>query len=241
MLKIHSFETLGTHEGPGIRSIIFTQGCNLKCIYCHNPDTQCNSGGRECTTEEIIDFVLKSKSYYGKTGGFTASGGEPLLQAKDLIPIFKKVKELGFKTALDTSGSLINKDVKELLKYTDLVLLDIKQIDNDMHEKITGSSNETTLNFAKYLEENKIKFWIRYVLMPEFSNDINHLEMMGNHFKEYKMVERIEILPYHTLGVHKYTELGLEYKAKEIHPPNQEKIEKTKNIFKKYFENVFVR
>ncbi len=241
MIKVHSFETLGTHEGPGIRSVVFTQGCNLKCVYCHNPDTQCMNGGKDYSDNEIVDFVLKSKAYYGKNGGLTVSGGEPLLQAKELIPIFKRVQELGFKTALDTSGSILNDDVRELLKFTDLVLLDVKEFDNESHVKLTGISNKKTLEFAEYLEKEKISTWIRYVLMPEYSDNIEHIKAMGEHFKSYEMVERLEILPYHRLGVHKYEELDIDYKAKEILPPSIEKVNVIKEIFEKYFKKVLIR
>ena len=241
MIKVHSFETLGTHEGPGIRSVIFTQGCNLKCIYCHNPDTQCMNGGKEYSNDDIIKFVLKSKSYYGKKGGLTISGGEPLLQAKEFIPIFKKIKELGYTTVIDTSGSILNNDVKELLNHTDLVLLDVKEFDNIAHKKLTGISNNKIIEFAKYLEDNKIPMWIRYVLMPTYSDNLNHIEEMGKHFSDYKMIERLEILPYHTLGVHKYKELNIEYKAKDIQPPTIECIENAKKVFSKYLDNIFIR
>jgi pyruvate formate lyase activating enzyme len=241
MVIVNSIESLGTHEGPGLRTVIFTQGCNLKCLYCHNPETQPQYGGKKYSKDEIVNIILKSKSYYGKKGGITFSGGEPLLQAKAITPIFEKMNKLNISTAIDTSGSLLNDDVKELLKFTNLVLLDIKHIDNEKHKNLTGISNKIILKFARFLEENKIKFWIRFVLVSEYTDDSKNINELGNHFKNYKMVERLEILPYHTLGIEKYKKLSIEYKLKNIKPPSPEKIQSTKEILEKYFAKVVVR
>lgn len=241
MLKVHSIETLGTHEGPGIRYVIFLQGCNYRCLYCHNPDTQDLTGGNEISTEELLDNIEKMRPYFGEQGGITVSGGEPLVQTKDLIDFFQAAKKSGFHTALDTNGSVLNNDTKKLLESTDLVLLDIKQINNTWHKKITGSPNDTPLAFAQYLEKNKKPFWIRYVLMPGYTDQEELLKKLGKHFKGYRFIQRLEILPYHAFGIQKYEQLGWEYKCKSVPVPTVEQIEQAKKILKKYFKRVYVR
>lgn len=241
MIRVNSIETLGTHEGPGLRTVIFTQGCNLKCLYCHNPETQTKIGGKNYSKQDIVDIILKSKPYYGKNGGVTFSGGEPLLQAKEIIPIFNKMKKLNINTALDTSGSILNEYTKKLLVLTNLVLLDIKHINNNKHKNLTTSSNKISLEFAKFLEENKIKFWLRYVLVPGYTDNTSDIEELGSYFRNYKMIERIELLPYHTLGIEKYNSLKINYKLKNIKTPTKQEIEKIKEILNKHFNKVIVR
>lgn len=240
-LKINSIETLGTHEGPGVRFVVFVQGCNFNCLYCHNPETKPVNGGEEMSAEELVKKIKKCRPYFGKDGGVTISGGEPLLQAEALTPLFSILKKEGIRTAIDTNGSVFNDDVKELLILTDLVLLDVKHIDSGQHKKVTGQSNETTLKFAKYLEDNKIKFWIRYVLVPNLTDQTEYLEQLQEHFKNYKNIERIEILPYHTLGKKKYEDLKIKYSLKDTEPPTPEQIQKTKKIFEKGFRKVTIR
>lgn len=240
-LKIHSIETFGTHEGPGIRLVVFMQGCNFRCLYCHNPDTISAKGGREVSDEEIIKTLENGRNFYYEKGGLTVSGGEPTLQAKSLISLFQKVKKLGYHTALDTNGSIWNDDVKELFEYTDLVLLDVKQIDSDKHFDLTGQTNSKTLKLAEYLEKNDRKFWIRYVLVPGYTNSEKDLENFAKHFEKYKNLQRVEILPYHTLGVYKYKELGLKYGLKGVKTPSELEITEAKSIFEKYLQKVVVR
>ena len=170
--KIHSFESFGTVDGPGIRYVVFMQGCPLQCKYCHNRDTWNYAGGTEYTTDAIISKIERCKPYINASnGGVTVSGGEPLLQAKFLIELFKKLKQQDIHTALDTAGSIkINDDIKELLKYTDLVILDIKHIDDEKCKKLTGVSNKNNLDFANYLSENNIPMWIRQVLVPGYTD-----------------------------------------------------------------------
>lgn len=241
MLNIHSIETFGTHEGPGIRLVIFTQGCNARCLYCHNADTQTTKGGRSITADEIITLLKKERAYFSGGGGVTFSGGEPTLQVDALIPICRQIKEAGFNIALDTNGTMATKSVKELYDLCDLILLDVKQIDDTWHRKITGVSNKGVLRMVKYREESGKPIWLRYVLVPGYSDQPSYLEAWGQHFKNYKMIERVEILPYHTLGAYKYKELGLKYPLAGVPTPTKEEVEKAGQIFGKYFKSVFVR
>jgi pyruvate formate lyase activating enzyme len=241
MLRVHSIETFGTHEGPGIRLVVFLQGCNIKCVYCHNPDTQTVGIGKEMQTEEILELLEKEKPYFGKKGGITVSGGEPLLQRHGLYDLFSKAKEAGFHTTLDTNGTLIDDAAKKLLEVTDLVLLDVKHIDPTWHRKVTGGSNETVLRVAAHREQTNKPMWLRYVLVPGWTDHEEFLHQWGKHFESYKSVERVEILPYHTFGEYKYKELGREYALKGLLPPTHEGVQKAENIFKKYFKNVYIR
>jgi pyruvate formate lyase activating enzyme len=241
MLRVHSIETFGTHEGPGIRLVIFLQGCNFRCVYCHNPDTQAMSGGKEMSTEEILKLLEKEKSYFKEKGGITVSGGEPLIQRKELINLFTNVQQHEFHTTLDTNGSLLDTDTKKLLEVTDLVLLDVKHIDPVWHKKVTNASNETVLKFADYLEEIKKPMWLRYVFVPGYTDQEEFLHAWGQHFANFESVERVEILPYHTFGAYKYEELGREYPLKNVKPPSTEKVQEAYDIFKQYFKEVYIR
>ncbi len=232
--RIHSIETLGTVDGPGIRFVVFLQGCHLHCKYCHNRDTWDTKSGNEKTVDELVNQIKKYKSYINLSGGgVTVSGGEPLLQVKFVTSLFKKLKSIGIHTALDTSGSLpINDNIKELLKYTDLVLLDIKHIDNEKCIDLTGKSNKDTLDFAKYLSENNIPAWIRQVLIPTITDDENDLLKLKDFISTLKNIEKVELLPYHDMGKFKWTNLGYEYPLKDILPATEEDIQKAKNILK---------
>src|SRR5664279_5597723 len=204
MLKVHSIETFGTHEGPGIRLVVFLQGCNLRCVYCHNPDTQAMSGGTEMKTEEILALLEKEKPYFKGKGGLTVSGGEPLIQRQALIELFTEAKKAGFHTTLDTNGSILDEATKKLLEVTNLVLLDVKHIDPAWHQKVTKASNSVVLKFADYLEKINKTTWLRYVLVPGFTDQEEFLHQWGEHFKNFKHIQRVEILPYHTFGEYKY-------------------------------------
>ncbi|WP_262494286.1 pyruvate formate-lyase-activating protein [Lutibacter agarilyticus] len=233
-------ESFGTHDGPGIRFVIFLQGCKLKCLYCHNPDTIETSGGTEYEVEELVKMAKRMKPYFRANGGVTVSGGEPLLQSKELIPFFKRLKEEGIHTNIDTNGRILNNSAKELLdEYADLVMLDIKHMTEDGYEALTGMRNkETTFNFAAYREASGKKMWLRYVLIPGITNKPELLHAMGEHFKEYKTIEKIEIQPYHKLGVHKWEALGWEYQLKDARENTQEEIEEAAAILSKYFKEV---
>lgn len=207
--RIHSLETLGTVDGPGIRFVVFMQGCPLKCKYCHNRDTWEINSGKTYTVDELIKKILRSKSYFeASSGGVTVSGGEPLLQVEFVTELFKRLKEKNIHTALDTAGSLpINDKIKELLKYTDLVLLDIKHIDEEKSIDLIGTSNKNNLNFAKYLSNNRIPMWIRQVLVPGYTDDKQDLLKLKEFIYNLNSVKKIEILPYHNLGKFKWEKL----------------------------------
>lgn len=229
---IHSFESFGTVDGPGIRYVVFMQGCHLRCLYCHNPDTWKMNCGTPYSVDDVFKKILRSKIYMDESnGGVTISGGEPLLQSSFLIELFKKLKENNIHTALDTAGSVkINEEVEELLKYTDLVILDIKHIDNNKAIALTGSSNQNTLDFAKYCSDNNIKMWIRQVLVPGYTDDENDLIKTRKFIEKLNNVEKIEILPYHTLGKSKWDSMNLKYQLNGVNVPSQEQIKEAKNI-----------
>ena len=231
-LRIHSFESFGTVDGPGIRYILFMQGCSLHCKYCHNRDTWDLNAGKIITIDEIINKVLRYIDYITPSGGgITVTGGEPLLQVKSLIPLFRKLKKLNVHTALDTSGMFnITNDIKELLSYTDLVLLDIKHINSEKCRDLVGFSNDKELNFARYLSNNNIDIWIRQVLVPGFTDDENDLIKLKNFISSLNTVKKVEILPYHNLGKFKWDNLNLDYPLKNIRTANDEDIKRAKKI-----------
>lgn len=230
--KIHSFESFGTVDGPGIRFVVFMQGCPLQCKYCHNRDTWDATGGTQYSVDTIVQKALRLKPYMEVSkGGITVSGGEPLLQTAFVTELFKKVKDKKIHTALDTSGSLpLNKTIEELLHYTDLVLLDIKHIDNQKCMDLTGVPNTNTLNFAKYLSDNGIPMWIRQVLIPGITDDENDLKNLKEFISHLKTVEKVELLPYHNLGKFKWEALGKKYELENVMPPSSEEIKRAKDI-----------
>lgn len=230
--KIHSIETFGTVDGPGIRYVIFLQGCHLRCKYCHNRDTWDTTIGTPKKVSELVQDIQKYSDYIKfSKGGVTVTGGEPLLQPKFLIALFTELKKLGFHTALDTSGMFpLTPEVKQVLSLTDLVLLDIKHIDDEKCKDLVGFSNKLELEFANYLSENGIKMWIRQVIIPGFTDDENDLIRLKEFLQTLKTVEKIELNPYHTLGVYKWEDLGLEYPLKGVRQANTEDIERAKRI-----------
>ena len=238
---MHSIETFGTHEGPGIRLVIFLQGCNIRCLYCHNPDLFDLKSGKEMKIGEIIEMAKNEKEYFSDNGGITVSGGEPTLQAAEVYKLFKEARRIGINTALDTNGTIINNQIKKLYRETDFLLLDVKHIDEKWHKRLTGVSNKNVLEMAKFREELGKSMWLRYVLVPGWNDSEGFLNKWGEYFKNYKTVERVEILPYHTLGVYKYKELGMEYKISNVPSPDKKTISRAENIFKKYFKNVIVK
>lgn len=231
--RVHSFETFGAVDGPGIRFVVFMQGCALRCKYCHNRDTWDIRGGTEYTVEEIIQKALRCKPYMDATGngGITVSGGEPLLQASFVTELFKATHKAGMTTCLDTSGNYyIDEEIEELLRHTDYVLLDIKHIDADKCKKLTGFSNVNELDFARYLSSDKIKIWIRYVLVPGYTDDEQDLIKTRQFIDTLKTVERVEVLPYHDYGKDKWTSLGLKYPLEGVKTPTREELQKAKEI-----------
>ena len=232
---IHSTESFGAADGPGVRFIIFMQGCHMRCRYCHNPDTWKMDGGDEVTADEILKRALRFKPYWGKDGGITISGGEPLLQIDFVIELFKKAKELGINTCIDTAGNPFTKEdpffskFEELMKYTDLLLLDLKEINPTRHKDLTGFDNSNIIEMAKYLSEINKPVWIRHVLVPEHSDFDEDLDALGDFIDTLSNVDRVEILPYHTLGKFKWENLGIPYTLESISPPSAERIENAKN------------
>lgn len=232
---IHSTESFGAADGPGVRFIVFMQGCHMRCRYCHNPDTWKMDGGDEVTADEILKRALRFKPYWGKDGGITISGGEPLLQIDFVIELFKKVKELGINTCIDTAGNPFTKEepffskFEELMKYTDLLLLDLKEINPTRHKDLTGFDNSNIIEMAKYLSEINKPVWIRHVLVPEYSDFDEDLDALGDFIDTLSNVDRVEILPYHTLGKFKWENLGIPYTLESISPPSAERIENAKN------------
>ncbi len=235
--KIHSFFAGGTVDGPGIRFVIFVKGCPLRCLYCHNPDTWTFDNAQIFDTDEIVADALKYRGYFQNGGGITVTGGEPLYQLDFLIELLKKFKLNNIHTALDTSGIIFDKDDKnllskfdELIKYTDLVLLDIKHIDNDMHIKLTGKPNKNVLDFARYLSDNNIHMWIRHVLVPTITLNDEYLIKTKEFIDTLKTVDKIEVLPYHTMGIHKYKDLGIPYRLDGIKEPTKEEVRHAKYL-----------
>lgn len=238
---IHSYETLGAADGPGLRFVLFTQGCNLRCKYCHNPDSwqKCpvekaaDKGFRVVSASEIAREALKYKNYYGRRGGITVSGGEPLLQAEFVTELFKIMKENGVNTAIDTSGLEYSEDDEkfdELLRLTDLVLLDVKHIDSDKCKALTGRGNENFFKFARRLKSEKIPVWIRQVLVPDYTDDEKDLIKTREFIQTLSNVEKVEILPYHTLGKSKYEKLGIPYSLEGVKSPTAEEVARAKKL-----------
>lgn len=236
--RIHSVESLGTVDGPGLRYVVFTQGCLLRCLYCHNPDTWgVTDASRKVTVDELVDEILPYRPYFKSSGGgVTISGGEPLLQLPFVEALFKALKQHGIHTCIDTSAGCVNdtksflSHVYNLLEYTDLVMLDLKHMDDDKHQALTGKSNQHILKFAQMLNERKQKMWIRHVLVPGYTDDEEHLKQLGAFINQLECVERFEILPYHQLGVHKYEALGLEYPLKDVLEPSDEAVMRAYDI-----------
>ena len=227
---------MGTYDGPGLRLVVFLQGCPFRCLYCANPDTIGFDGGKPTEDDHIVNMALNQKPFFGKRGGVTFSGGEPTAQAKELVPLVKQLKENGIHICIDTNGGVWNPAVEELLGLTDLVLLDVKQINPERHLALTERSNEQTLRTAKWLEDNARPFWLRYVLVPGISDFEEDIRALGEHFKNYKMLQRVEILPYHTLGIHKYETMGQEYKLKDTKTNTPEQLDRAFALFKEYFD-----
>lgn len=230
--RIHSIESFGTVDGPGIRFVIFMQGCALKCKYCHNRDTWDINGGNLTSVDELLDKIERYKAYILPSGGgVTVTGGEPLLQAKFLITLFKELKKRKIPTAIDTSGMVdITEDIKELLSLTDLVLLDIKHINDEKCKDLVGFSNKKELEFARYLNDNNIPVWIRQVIVPGITDDENDLKELKNFINSLSNVQKVELMPYHELGKFKWENLGFDYQLDGVPAATSEDIEKVKRI-----------
>ena len=231
--RIHSVETFGTVDGPGIRYVVFMQGCNFRCRYCHNPDTwNCNQGTIQ-SIDDLIEDILKYKRYIQ---GVTLSGGEPLLQIEFVTELFSRLKENGLDTCIDTSGQTFKNDdekvknnIDKMLDVCDYILLDIKHIYEDKHRWLTGSSNKEVLDFARYVNSKGKKLWLRYVLLPDFNDDEESLSKWKA-FADTLNVDKIELLPYHKMAIEKYKKLDINYSLEKTAEPTKEQIEFAKKI-----------
>jgi len=233
-----SIESFALVDGPGVRSILFLQGCNMRCLFCHNPDTWNLKNGKPITAREALDLLIRYKPYWADHGGITISGGEPLLQMDFLIEFCRLAKENNITTVIDTAGEPFCLDepffgkFKELLKYTNLIMLDIKCFDNDRHIQLTGKTNENIIDMFCYLSSVSFPIWIRQVLLPSYTDDEEILKQTGQFIESLSNVRRVEVLPYHTLGIPKYDRLGIPYRLKGIEPPSKESIEKAETLLK---------
>jgi len=230
---VHSIETFGSVDGPGVRFVAFLAGCNMRCKYCHNPDTW-ETNGEEWDAKELLKKALRYKSYWKNGGGITISGGEPMLQSEFVTEVFKLAKEKGIHTALDTSGQPWNEQderFKKLIDVTDLVILDIKEIDDDSHKLLTGCTNKNILEFAKYLSDIKKPVWIRHVLVPGVTDGKESMIKTKEFIESLENVQRVEILPYHSLGKQKWDKLGIKYPLEGVLSPTKEEIERAEAIF----------
>ncbi len=235
---IHSFETFGSVDGPGVRFVIFVQGCPMRCLYCHNPDTWKMKVGDCMDVDSVVNKALRYRSYWGKDGGVTVSGGEALSQIAFVTELFKKFKKEGVHTTLDTSAGPYRDTPEyielfdELMQYTDLVLLDLKHSDSAAHKKLTGIGNENILACAHHMAELKKDVWIRHVLLPGITDSEEQLKNLRSIIDTLPNVKRVEVLPYHSLGVHKYESLGIDYKLKDMDSPSYESVQIACKILK---------
>ena len=233
---VNKLESFGAVDGPGVRYIIFLSGCRMRCAFCHNPETWKEGEGQQYTADELLKKALRFKPYWKNGGGITVSGGEPLLQIDFLLELFRKAKEAGVSTCIDTAGEPFTHEEpfyskwKELMSLTDTVLLDIKNIDPDAHRELTGVDNANILEMAKEISDMGIPIWIRHVLVPGGSDNDVYLRRTREFIDTLSSVEKVEVLPYHTLGVPKYQELGLQYRLEGVESPTQDRIENAKRI-----------
>lgn len=233
---VNKLESFGAVDGPGVRYLIFLSGCRMRCAFCHNPETWKEGEGEQYTADELLKKALRFKPYWKNGGGITVSGGEPLLQIDFLLDLFKKAKAAGVSTCIDTAGEPFTHEEpfytkwKELMGLTDTVLLDIKNIDPDAHKELTGVDNANILQMAKEISDMGIPIWIRHVLVPGGSDNDDYLHRTREFIDTLSSVEKVEVLPYHTLGVPKYQELGIDYRLEGVESPTQDRIENAKKI-----------
>lgn len=234
--RVNSLETFGLVDGPGVRFVIFLQGCKMRCKYCHNPETWKITDGEEWDAEALLNRAMRYKGYWGKDGGITVSGGEPLLQIDFVTELFRLAKNKNVHTALDTSAQPFSHNPEflakfdELIKYTDLVLLDLKEIDDSKHKELTGHSNQNVLNMAKYLSDKGIPMWIRHVLVPGLTDDEKGLKNLNSFIRQLKTVQKVEVLPYHTLGLFKWEKLNIPYSLQNVPTPSDEEIKRAEEL-----------
>ncbi|MBE6727078.1 MAG: pyruvate formate lyase-activating protein [Ruminococcaceae bacterium] len=228
--KVHSIQSLGTVDGPGVRYVVFLQGCNLRCKCCHNPDTWDFSAGREYTAEEIVKSAVRYKEYFGSKGGITLSGGEPLLQSQYVYEVFSICKQNGINTCLDTSGSILNEDIKKALSVTDRVLLDIKYTENALYQENVGCTLYSVLEFLEYLNIQNIPTILRQVIIPTVNDNEENIKSLKALSKKYNCVEKIELLPFRKICQVKYDDMKLQFPFSHIPEPAAELMENLKSI-----------
>lgn len=228
--KIHSLQSLGTVDGPGVRFVVFMQGCNLRCGFCHNPDTWETTGGTEYTPEQILQRVLRCKEYFGKAGGITISGGEPLLQADFCREVFTLCHQNGINTCLDTSGSILNENAKKLLTVTDRVLLDVKYINDADYTKYAGCSIEKPLEFLAYLQTQKIPVTLRQVIVPTITDNEENVVFLKQLSEKYSVVDKIELLPFRKICQTKYDTMGIDFRFGHLPEPTPDKMQELGSI-----------
>ncbi|MCL2566753.1 MAG: pyruvate formate-lyase-activating protein [Alphaproteobacteria bacterium] len=241
--RIHSIESMGTVDGPGIRFIVFFQGCVMGCRFCHNRDTWDKHAGYEISIDEIISQVQKGLPFFKQgQGGITASGGEPLIHAEFIEELFKRCKDLGITTALDTSGCVeLTDSVKNVLAQTDYVLLDIKHMVDEKHKILTGRHNDLVFAFADYIKNMPLNIWIRHVVVSGYTDDMADVEKLSLYIQSLgEAVKRIDILPYHTMGIYKWEQMGLAYPLVGIEPPSDEVLQQIKQTLEKHNKNVYL-
>ncbi|MDP4153649.1 MAG: pyruvate formate-lyase-activating protein [Bacillota bacterium] len=222
--RINSYHTMGGADGPGIRFLVFMQGCPLRCVYCHNPETWKVSGGTEISSDDLFNNIKRYKPYFQNGGGVTVTGGEPLIQAKFIKELFKKCKENGINTALDTSGIIFNNDVSELLNVTDLVLLDIKFTDEKAFGKYTGGDLHNVLIFLNILEERKISVWIRQVIVPGLNDTGEDIKALFEILRHKDCVKRVQLLPFHKMCEDKYKSMNIIFPLHDVPPAEKGKV-----------------
>lgn len=233
---VHSLESFGLVDGPGVRYVVFLQGCKMRCKFCHNPETWSADGGEEYTAEELFKKAYRYKNYWKQNGGITVSGGEPLLQIDFVTEFFRLAKQKGVNTVLDTAGQPFSENdewlekFKALMEYTDLVMLDLKEMDGNLHHDLTGFGNENVLKMAQWLSDNNKPMWIRHVLVPGVTDSESGLREMKRFVDTLNCVERVEILPYHTLGMFKWEKLGIPYPLDGVRTPTDEEVKKAEEI-----------
>lgn len=232
--NIHSFQSLGTVDGPGIRFVVFTQGCNLRCKCCHNPDTWEFGAGKEYTAQEVLQKCLRYKEYFGKDGGITFSGGEPLIQADFVCEVFRLCHETGINTCLDTSGSIMDESVRKLLELTDRVLLDVKYTNDCGYTENVGCGIECVLDFLEYLEQNKISTTLRQVIIPGYTDSKENILKLRNIAENHSCVDKIELLPFRKICQTKYDNMGIDFPFGNINEPEKEKITELKALVAEY-------
>lgn len=234
--QVHSLETFGLVDGPGVRTVVFLQGCTMRCRYCHNPETWHLHGGETWTAQALFDRVWRFHTYWKNNGGITVSGGEPLLQMDFVIDFFRLAKEKGVHTALDTSGVVFTKEEPfygkflQLMELTDLVLLDLKEMDPERHRSLTGHSSQPVLEMAQTLSDLGKDMWIRHVLVPDLTDDPEGLKEMDAFIRSLKTVRRVEVLPYHTLGLFKWQNLGIPYTLEGVPTPTKEQVQQAEML-----------